>query len=186
MKKVLVFFAIFFLVAARLAAEDVVNDKQRIVNFQLSAGTGIGASALSFVVDTDLYFRLKRFERGDNIYLGLDAAFRYTPFFDNALEFPAQLALAVDFKMRSRSFEYVGFWISGGIDMTYGIDCTKMDYYHEPYWVEMESFEKKFRIFPAYTTGTVFVFRTNAVIKVGVYGFYGKFPDILVVGGYRF
>lgn len=87
MKKVLVFFAIFFLVAARLAAEDVVNDKQRIVNFQLSAGTGIGASALSFVVDTDLYFRLKRFERGDNIYLGLDAAFRYTPFLTMLLSF---------------------------------------------------------------------------------------------------
>ena len=186
MKKVLVFFAIFFLAAAILTAEDAAKDKSQIVNFQLAAGTGIGASVLSLVVDPDLYFRLRRFERGDTIYLGLDAALRYTPFFDDTFEFPVQLAFAADFKTRSQSLGYIGFWISGGMDMTYGLNCTKMDYYHEPYWVEWESFEKKIRIFPAYSTGAVFVFRSNAIIKAGVYGFYGKFPDIMFVAGYRF
>ena len=190
MKKLLLIFAMIFFTAALSAADDTpvpAESSEKPVNpvyFQGTLGFATGSSLFSLSTDFNLGFLVAHTKRENNIYLGIDADFRYNPYkeHEHSIEVPLQLNFAVDFKMKNVGLQYSGFWISGGVDLTYGVDCATDSHYRtvSPSW------QKQFRLKPAWAAGGNFIFKYNIVLRTALYGFYGKYPNVLVSAGYRF
>ena len=169
------------------------KEKPNTVYFQPTAGLGTGSSLFSLSAEFNLGFLVAHTKRKNNFYIGLDAGFRYHPRYDNMISVPIQANFAADFKSRNGSLKYAGLWFSIGVDLNYGIDMDSYEYqYHQKAdwdsftWFDFFGEKKSFRIFPAWALGSNFVFRNNIVLRTGIYGFYGQYPNLLIAVGYRF
>ena len=146
--------------------EEINAEWKKPVYFQATAGIGAGSSIFAVNADLNLGFLVYPFKKG-NLYLGIDAGFRYYPRYYDMISVPLQLNFAVDFKAKNGSLKYAGLWFSIGADMNIDEDACLM-------------------VTTAWSMGAEFVFNNNFVLRPGVYGFLEEFPDVSVAIGYRF
>ena len=173
--------------AAQSSCEPVQKEeKPSKMFYQLSAGLGLGASIFSFRINNDIDFLLKHTKGGTNVYLGLEVDFRYSPYIDDhsIYEIPLQLNFMFDFPLRHHNISRVAIWFSGGIDLAIGY----LSYYdYDDYELDDgKDRDSHFKVLAAWGFGVNLLFKNDVTLKLGFDSFYGKYPDLVCVAGYRF
>lgn len=167
-------------------AENPEDKKPSKMFYQLSAGLGLGASIFSFRINNDIDFLLKHTKGGTNVYLGLEVDFRYSPYIDDhsIYEIPLQLNFIFDFPLRHHNISRVAIWFSGGIDLAIGY----LSYYdYDDYELDDDKDrDSHFKVLAAWGFGVNLLFKNDVTLKLGFDSFYGKYPDLVCVAGYRF
>ena len=162
------------------------EEKPSKMFYQLSAGLGLGASIFSFRINNDIDFLLKHTKGGTNVYLGLEVDFRYSPYIDDhsIYEIPLQLNFIFDFPLRHHNISRVAIWFSGGIDLAIGY----LSYYdYDDYELDDgKDRDSHFKVLAAWGFGVNLLFKNDVTLKLGFDSFYGKYPDLVCVAGYRF
>lgn len=169
--------------AAETFAKD---DKPSKVFYQPSAGLGIGASIFSFRINNDIDFLLKHTAGGTDVYLGLEIDFRYSPYINDhsIYEIPLQLNFLFDFPLNNRNVKRLALWFSGGVDLAFGY-LSYYDYGDE-YDDDDKDRDSRFKLLAAWGMGLDLIFHNDVFLKLGFDSFYGKYPDLVCVAGYRF
>ena len=167
------------------ACEPVVHEeKSSKVFYQPSVGLGLGASIFSMRVNNDIDFLLKHTKDGTNVYMGLEVDFRYSPYLDDhaVYEIPIQINMMFDFPLRHHNIKRLDLWFSAGIDLAFGY----LYYYHYDDYYDDKDRDKRFKLLSAWGFGVTMIFKNDVTLKLGFDSFYGKYPDLLCVAGYRF
>ena len=167
------------------ACEPVVQEeKSSKVFYQPSVGLGLGASIFSMRVNNDIDFLLKHTKDGTNVYMGLEVDFRYSPYLDDhaVYEIPIQINMMFDFPLRHHNIKRLDLWFSAGIDLAFGY----LYYYHYDDYYDDKDRDKRFKLLSAWGFGVTMIFKNDVTLKLGFDSFYGKYPDLLCVAGYRF
>lgn len=173
--------------APQPASEPVVKEeKPSKMFYNPSAGLGIGASIFSFRINNDFDFLLKHTQSGTDVYLGLEIDFRYSPYIDDhsIYEIPLQLNFLFDFPLNNKNVKRLALWFSGGIDLAIGY-LSYYDY-DDDYDDEGKDRDSRFKIMAAWGMGVSMLFHNDVTLKLGFDSFYGKYPDLVCVAGYRF
>ena len=173
--------------AQQPASEPVVKDeKPSKMFYNPSAGLGIGASIFSFRINNDFDFLLKHTAGGTDVYLGLEIDFRYSPYIDDhsIYEIPLQLNFLFDFPLTNRNVKRLALWFSGGVDLAFGY-LSYYDYDDE-YDDDGKDRDSRFKLMAAWGMGVTMIFHNDVTLKLGFDSFYGKYPDLVCVAGYRF
>ena len=167
-------------------AENPEDDQPSKMFYQLSAGLGLGASIFSFRINNDMDFLLKHTKGGTNVYLGLEIDFRYSPYIDDhsIYEIPLQLNFMFDFPLRHHNISRIALWFSGGIDLAFGY-LSYYDY-DDGELDNGEDRDSHFKVLAAWGFGVNMLFKNDLTLKLGFDSFYGKYPDLICVAGYRF
>lgn len=194
MKKALLFFAVFlfftFLSAEEVKNESIElqpqsentqqavsetdktanasrekNEKPKFFYIQPAVGFGTGMSFYRFTVALDADFLIAH-TPSVNFYVGLDLDFR-KPFFLATVDFAVQTNGVVDIVIGGSELKSLGIWTSLGLNMAGG-ELSNLVYR------------------PGWGTGFDFVFDNNVILKVGIDGFLGIYPDLTLLVGYRF
>ena len=168
------------------SAENPEDETPSKMFYQLSAGLGLGASIFSFRVNNDIDFLLKHTKGGTNVYLGLEVDFRYSPYIDDysIYEIPLQLNFMFDFPLRHHNLSRIAMWFSGGIDLAFGY-LSYYDYDDDD-WDDGKDRDHRFKVLAAWGFGVNLLFKNDVTLKLGFDSFYGKYPDLVCVAGYRF
>ncbi len=168
------------------SAENPEDETPSKMFYQLSAGLGLGASIFSFRVNNDIDFLLKHTKGGTNVYLGLEVDFRYSPYIDDypIYEIPLQLNFMFDFPLRHHNLSRIAMWFSGGIDLAFGY-LSYYDYDDDD-WDDDKDRDHRFKVLAAWGFGVNLLFKNDVTLKLGFDSFYGKYPDLVCVAGYRF
>lgn len=194
MKKALLFFAAFFFFGF-VSAEEVKNEsielqpqsentqqavsetdktanasreknkKPKFFYIQPAVGFGTGMSFYRFTVALDADFLIAH-TPSVNFYVGLDLDFR-KPFFLATVDFAVQTNGVVDIVIGGSELKSLSIWTSLGLDISGG-GLSHLVYR------------------PGWGTGFDFVFDNNVILKVGIDGFLGIYPDLTLLVGYRF
>ena len=154
-------------------------EKPDFFYIQPAVGCGTGYSLYRFAVALDADFLIAH-TPSVNFYVGLDLDCRKPTFAYDLLnpivDFAVQSNGVVDIVIGGSELKSFGIWTSLGLNITYGQRCHK-DEGCEP---------ADFMYMPGWGTGFDFVFDNNIVLKTGIDGFLGIFPDITLLVGYRF
>ena len=211
MRKIFIFFALFFLfclLSAEEISETVKEDSKNqektcgcneeksdkepdFFYFEPSIGIKTGLPILfSAVLDMSFDFLVYSREQRPNIYLGLNLGLRYSPFGDainddedtTRLDFPFQARISFDFKRNRRHVDYVSFWLSGGANLMW---------WQETHWIwenhaDIKATESFWAVTAAYGFGLDLVFKKDVVLKFGFDSYRGIWPEPVVAVGYRF
>ena len=173
--------------AENTACEPVLKDeKPAKFMYQPSAGLGLGASIFSLRVNNDIDFLLKHTKNGTNVYLGLEIDFRYSPYLDDhsVYEIPLQMNMLFDFPVVHRNISRLSLWFSAGVDLAIGY-LFYYDY-DDDEWDDRKDRDSMFKVMAAWGFGVTMLFRNEVTLKLGFDSFYGKYPDLVCVAGYRF
>lgn len=173
--------------APQPASEPVIKeDKPSKMFYNPSAGLGIGASIFSFRINNDFDFLLKHTDGGTDVYLGLEIDFRYSPYIDDhsIYEIPLQLNFLFDFPLNNKNVKRLSLWFSGGIDLAIGY-LSYYDY-DDDYDDDGKDRDSRFKLMAAWGMGVSMLFHNDVTLKLGFDSFYGKYPDMVCVAGYRF
>jgi len=143
---------------------------------QPAVGIGTGASIYRFNLSLDAGFLVAHTYK-INYYVGLDIDARTSFLFE--LE-PRELALQVngvfDFIQRGvPELMSASVWISLGIDLFWIRDRVEEDYT-----------DHRFKYRQAWGFGVDLVFKNYVIIKLGLEGIIGIYPDLTIAVGYRF
>lgn len=208
MKKIILFFAVFFLFSV-LAAEEIPAENKETQ--ELSENTNacpcnefknynktkkfyfalVPTFELPWTISAgmDIDFLLKHTEKGHNIYLGLSftpgySFFQYELF--NVFELPFQVNAVFDFKQNNCVVDYLSLRISGGINLLFGQPETSN------YDDDARRYGGLSRIAPAAVINLDLIFVNNMIFRVGLnmasYGsiFESWLPFPIFGLGYRF
>ena len=173
--------------APQPASEPVIKEeKPSKMFYNPSAGLGIGASIFSFRINNDFDFLLKHTDGGTDVYLGLEIDFRYSPYIDDhsIYEIPIQLNFLFDFPLSNKNVKRLSLWFSGGIDLAIGY-LSYYDY-DDDYDDDGKDRDSRFKLMAAWGMGVSMLFHNDVTLKLGFDSFYGKYPDLVCVAGYRF
>ena len=173
--------------AENTMCEPVLKDeKPAKIIYQPSAGLGLGASIFSLRVNNDIDFLLKHTQNGTNVYMGLEIDFRYSPYLDehSIYEIPLQMNMMFDFPVVHRNISRLSLWFSAGVDLAIGY-LFYYDYDDDD-WDDRKDRDSMFKVMAAWGFGVTMLFRNEVTLKLGFDSFYGKYPDLVCVAGYRF
>lgn len=193
MRKVLIFSLILMLFGA-LSAEEAVNtenapEKQKNFYIQPTFGFGTGFSLFRPTISLDADILVAKLAKSD-FYIGLDLDFRYIVLQQvigpaPKVELPLQVNTVFDFATPNVVLKSVGLWLSAGVDLIF-----YRGYYRRPdkngetdYFYDAHD---SLRYFAAWGIGIDLLFEKNIVLKLGIDGFGGIYPDLTVTLGYRF
>ena len=155
------------------------KEKPKFFYVQPTVGMGPGISFYRFTVALDADFLIGH-TPSVNFYVGLDLDCRKPTFayelLNPIVDFAVQSNGVVDIVIGGSELKSFGIWTSLGLNITYGQRCHK-DEGCEP---------TAFTYMPGWGTGFDFVFDNNIVLKTGIDGFLGIYPDITLLVGYRF
>ena len=141
------------------------NEKPKFFYIQPAVGFGTGMSFYRFTVALDADFLIAH-TPSVNFYVGLDLDFR-KPFFLATVDFAVQTNGVVDIVIGGSELKSLSIWTSLGLDISGG-GLSHLVY------------------MPGWGTGFDFVFDNNVILKVGIDGFLGIYPDLTLLVGYRF
>ena len=207
MRKVLIFSVILMLFGT-LSAEEAVNaenapenaaatesqneskaEKQKIFYIQPAFGFGTGFSIFRPTISLDADILVAKLAKSD-VYVGLDLDFRYIVLQQvigpaPKVELPLQANTVFDFATPNVVLKSVGLWLSAGVDLIFYRGYYRrpdkngeMDYFYDAH--------DSLRCFAAWGIGIDLLFEKNIVLKLGIDGFGGVYPDLTVTVGYRF
>ena len=156
------------------------KEKPKFFYIQPAFGFGIGLSFYRPTIALDADFLIGHTPKV-NFYVGLDLDCRKPVVtlhekWDPIVDFAVQSNGVVDIVIGGSELKSFGIWTSLGLNITYIQRCHK-DEGCEPAY---------FRYMPGWGTGFDFVFDNNIVLKTGIDGFLGIYPDITLLVGYRF
>ncbi len=159
---------------------DKAYEKPKFFYIQPAFGFGIGLSFYRPTIALDADFLIGHTPKV-NFYVGLDLDCRKPVVtlhekWDPIVDFAVQSNGVVDIMIGGSDLKSFGIWTSLGLNITYIQRCHK-DEGCEPAY---------FRYMPSWGTGFDFVFDNNIVLKVGIDGFLGIYPDLTLLVGYRF
>lgn len=153
------------------------NENPKKFYIQPALGVGTGASMYRFNLSLDADVLVARTKK-INYYIGLDIDARTSALW--GLE-PKELAVQVN-----GVFDFIqdgvpelmsaSLWISVGIDLIF------IRHYEEDCWDDYLTFEYS----QAWGFGVDLVFKNYVILKFGVEGIIGIFPDLTIAVGYRF
>ena len=141
------------------------NENPKFFYIQPAVGFGTGMSFYRFTVALDADFLIAH-TPSVNFYVGLDLDFR-KPFFLATVDFAVQTNGVVDIVIGGSELKSLSIWTSLGLDISGG-GLSHLVY------------------MPGWGTGFDFVFDNNVILKVGIDGFLGIYPDLTLLVGYRF
>ena len=142
---------------------------------QPALGVGTGLSLYRFTAALDADFLVARTEK-INYYVGLDIDARFSYFVGaDPREIAVQANAVFDFLRDDPNLRSASFWISAGIDFMFIRKMIDGDY--EDY---------VFKYSQAWGLGVDMVFKNYVVLKLGIDGWVGIWPDLTVALGYRF
>ena len=142
---------------------------------QPSIGMGTGISLYRFNVSLDADFLVSRREKV-NYYVGLDIDSRFSYYAgSDPIEIAVQANVVFDFLRDDPNLRTASLWISAGIDLIFIRDMVEGDY--EDY---------VFRYSQAWGLGVDMVFKNYVILKFGLDGLVGIWPDLTIAVGYRF
>lgn len=220
MKKIISFLT-FFLIFAVLNAEEVANEQKnketniktectadensikteepKIFHYTPAIGMRLGfTTGISAVVDMNFDFFVSATKRKNNIYLGLNAGFRYTSSTHEEVfseykdqryffEVPLRVNLVFDFRQRNKFVAYLSFRFSAGAELMWWQETVEIKEEKSGVIYILDSYEKFFMSATgAYGIGLDVVFRKNVVMKFWIDSFKLIYPDFAVGLGYRF
>lgn len=209
MKKIILFFAVFFLFSL-LAAEEISAENKETQELSENTTTCPCNEFKNYNKTKKFYFALvptfellwtisagmdfdlllKHTEKGHNIYMGLSFTPGYSFFqygFFNVFELPFQVNAAFDFKQNNCVVDYLSLRISGGINLIFGQPETSN------YSDDARRYGGLSRIVPAAVINLDLIFVNNMIFRVGLdmasetSSFYGGWMPFPMFGlGYRF
>ena len=142
---------------------------------QPAIGSGTGLSFFRFTAALDADFLVARREK-INYYVGLDIDARFSYYIgSDPREIAVQANVVFDFLRDDPNLRSASLWISAGIDLIFIRDMIDGDY--EDYVFEYSQ---------AWGLGVDMVFKNYVVLKLGIDGFVGIWPDLTIAVGYRF
>lgn len=140
----------------------------------LGVGTGMSIFRTNAALDIDFLLKQSKNARG---YMGFDIDLRYmTIVWDGDVELALQLNAVIDVNVTDPRMKSVSFWGSAGLLLYFDKDDD--DY------KSWGGYSLVLR--PAWGFGTDLVFRNGMILKIGIDGFQGKYPDLTLAVGYRF
>lgn len=140
----------------------------------LGVGTGMSVFRTNATLDIDFLLKQSKNARG---YMGFDIDLRYmTIVWDGDAELALQLNAVIDVNVTDPRMKSVSFWGSAGLLLYFDKDDD--DY------KSWGGYSLVLR--PAWGVGTDLVFRNGMILKIGIDGFQGKYPDLTLAVGYRF
>ena len=163
-----------------VASEDDVSEAEVAPSkfyVQPALGVGTGMSIFRTNAALDIDFLLKQ-SKGARGYMGFDIDLRYmTIVWDGDVELALQLNTVIDIDVNNDPrMKSVSFWGSAGLLLYF--DKNDDDY------KSWGGYSLVLR--PAWGIGTDLVFRNGMILKIGIDGFRGKYPDLTLAVGYRF
>ena len=192
MKK-LAIFLIIFLFFSVIMAESVSNEVKTAENggsetaaetenaskkfyIQPALGVGTGLSLFRTTAALDIDFLLID-SSGINLYMGFDIDFRYMTVWSNLIELALQANAVADIDLKNQPhLKSVSVWVSLGLLLFFDKDEID-EYCWSDYFLVLR---------PAWGIGTDLVFKNGMILKLGLDGFLGFYPDLTVAVGYRF
>lgn len=140
----------------------------------LGVGTGMSVFRTNAALDIDFLLKQSKNARG---YMGFDIDLRYmTIVWDGDVELALQMNAVIDVNVSDPRMKSVSFWVSAGLLLYF--DKKDEDY------KSWGNYSLVLR--PAWGVGTDLVFRNGMMLKIGIDGFQGKYPDLTLAVGYRF
>ncbi|MBQ4437442.1 hypothetical protein II898_01060 [bacterium] len=142
---------------------------------QPALGFGTGLSLYRFTAALDADFLVARREK-INYYVGLDIDARFSYYIgSDPREIAVQANVVFDFLRDDPNLRSASLWISAGIDLIFIRDMIDGDY--EDYVFEYSQ---------AWGLGVDMIFKNYVVLKLGIDGLVGIWPDLTIAVGYRF
>ena len=199
MKKTALFLAILLFFGV-LAAEDAQKESETPASdetpdffVQPAVGFGTGLSLFRPTLALDIDFLAAHLEKCD-FYAGLDLDFRYIALQKvigpgPKMEVPVQANVEFDFPVAGKEFlKSAGLWISAGLDLIIYNEAYKYypDKKDDKKWEYRYKSDNSLRLFAAWGIGVSLLFKKDLVLKLGIDGFGGIYPDRTVLVGYRF
>ena len=142
----------------------------------LGIGTGMSIFRTNATLDIDFFLKQSKNARG---YMGFDIDLRYmTIVWESEVELALQMNAVIDVNVTDPRMKSVSFWVSAGLLLYFEKD-------------DDDGYESKWGgyslvLHPAWGFGTDLVFRNGMILKIGIDGFQGKYPDLTLAVGYRF
>ena len=152
------------------------NENPKIFYFQPAIGLGTGYSIYRPTASLVADFLVKK-ESKINYYVGLDVEARAAYLEFEPKELAVQANVVFDFiqngvpKLKSASL-----WIALGIDLMF------VRHRDEEYWDDFLTFEYS----QAWGIGVDLFFTNDMIMRFGLDGFVGIYPDLTIIVGYRF
>ena len=165
------------------------NKWPEIFYIQPTFGIGTGLSKFRPTLTLDIDFLAAHFEK-HNLYFGLDLDLRYVIFWEKigdvpTLEFPVQANAVVEFVQKKGFLQSWNLWLSLGIDLIFYNELKK-HYFWDGSYVYRYDENLSFKYFAAWGIGIDLLFERDVVMRLGIDGLGGKYPDFMVGFGYRF
>lgn len=156
------------------AAETENASKKFYIQPALGVGTGLSLFRTTAALDIDF---LLIDSSGINLYMGFDIDFRYMTVWSNLIELALQANAVADIDLKNQPhLKSVSVWVSLGLLLFFDKDEID-EYCWSDYFLVLR---------PAWGIGTDLVFKNGMILKLGLDGFLGFYPDLTVAVGYRF
>ena len=152
------------------------NEKPKSFYIQPAAGFGTGFSLFRTTFSLVADFLVKKGPK-INYYVGVDVEARATYLIFETKELAVQANVVFDFIQKGvPKLKSASLWIA------YGIDLRFVREREEDYWDDLLTF----RYFQAWGIGVDLFFTNNMIMRFGLDGFWGIYPDVTILVGYRF
>ena len=166
------------------------NKEPEIFYIQPTFGIGTGLSKFRPTLTLDIDFLAAHFEK-HNLYFGLDLDLRYVIFWEKigdvpTLEFPVQANAVVEFVQGKGFLQSWNLWLSLGVDLIFYNELKKHYFWDGSYVYRYDWWNLSFTYFAAWGIGIDLLFERDVVMRFGIDGLGGKYPDFMVGFGYRF